>query len=519
MVNNFKLNVVFLLLFSCCAIVSIAQSKYPSNIEAVLKKTPTNRKELEKALDYYSKPKDSLKLKAMQFLIANMDTHGSKNYYWADSIGKRLPFNELDYPDFDSSVWAFEKLKLVTPKIHPITYAYKDIDSIKASFLINNVEYAFNAWQKPWAKSLSFDDFCEFLLPYRTSIEPFQDWREVYSKKFASLADTIYNLPKNLQVEFIEQTCKGLFKNTFSTEKRNDPIPRLGALQLIHRNKGACEDEADFTVFVMRSLGIPATVDFVPQWGTSTFFHFLAGVPKSFMSKLHENSDSVNNNPYLKREPSKVIRTTFAYQPNTLAAWQNKDSIPEGFLRTTNYVDVTNHYWPTVDVTTELFSPKNAPLIKTEENNVVYACVFNGLAWRVIWWGKVINNNVLFTKMSKGVVYLPMRYKKNFLIPAGFPVAVGYNHQLILTPDTIHKHDVILQEQERYLKYRPEKKYTLYYWGNRWIKISEQMAKADTKQLIFQNVPQNALLLLVPEYSQRKERPFMITNDGQRIWW
>jgi hypothetical protein len=32
-------------------------------------------------------------------------------------------------------------------------------------------------------------------------------------------------------------------------------------------------------------------------------------------------------------------------------------------------------------------------------------------------------------------------------------------------------------------------------------------------------VPANALLLLIPEYSQRKERPFIMLDNGERVWW
>jgi hypothetical protein len=36
--------------------------------------------------------------------------------------------------------------------------------------------------------------------------------------------------------------------------------------------------------------------------------------------------------------------------------------------------------------------------------------------------------------------------------------------------------------------------------------------------MTFVNVPDNALLLLVPQYSKRKERPFIITENGSRNW-
>lgn len=43
-----------------------------------------------------------------------------------------------------------------------------DVLNIRAEFLINNIDLAFDGWKKrPWNASLSFADFCEWLLPYR----------------------------------------------------------------------------------------------------------------------------------------------------------------------------------------------------------------------------------------------------------------------------------------------------------------------------------------------------------------
>jgi hypothetical protein len=61
--------------------------------------------------------------------------------------------------------------------------------------------------------------------------------------------------------------------------------------------------------------------------------------------------------------------------------------------------------------------------------------------------------------------------------------------------------------------------YKLFYWDNKWNLIGVQKAADGTHELQFDKVPRNALLLLVPEYTQRKERPFTITDSGERLWW
>ena len=54
--------------------------------------------------------------------------------------------------------------------IIPIVIFLKIYDAhiITAEYLIDNIDCAFDNWQKrPWNRSLSFEDFCEYLLPYR----------------------------------------------------------------------------------------------------------------------------------------------------------------------------------------------------------------------------------------------------------------------------------------------------------------------------------------------------------------
>lgn len=60
-------------------------------------------------------------------------------------------------------------------------YGEKIYDSkiITADYLIENIDLSFEVWKKyPWNKHLSFDDFCEFILPYRIANEPLSNWQK-----------------------------------------------------------------------------------------------------------------------------------------------------------------------------------------------------------------------------------------------------------------------------------------------------------------------------------------------------
>lgn len=485
---------------------------FPGPVTAVLEKAGKNRGELEKAIRYFEQGNDSLKVKAVYFLVANMDIHYSVDYYWADSAGNRVVYNELNYDNPEAAVVALARLKEVHGRLTPVAYTYRDIDTMKAEWLIENVEKAFEVWKSASASHLSFDDFCEYILPYRVSVEPLQNWRATYRTMFAWIRDSAGN-KSNTQVALLTGNClRNWFVNTYGQEERKEPLPRLGPLQLVFRKKGPCEDISDLATYVLRSQGVPISADVIPMWATSTGGHFTNTVLEKDQHPVFFDASVSESENTLSREPSKVIRVTYARQPETLAQQQAEKDIPPGFLRTSNYKDVTAQYWEVADVTCEVLPGKDT-------DHVVYACVFNGMNWKATWWGRKNRDTVRFSNMTKGVVYLPAVYKNGKLKPVGNPVALGYNNKKVLAPDTLHTRSITILEQEKYLLFREDKSYKLFYWNNTWKLLGTQKAVAGTKAMAFPDVPDNALLLLVPEYSTGKERPFMITENNKRIWW
>ncbi|HEX6431350.1 MAG TPA: hypothetical protein VF008_26850 [Niastella sp.] len=507
------------LLFCLCSLAVIcvqAQSSYPASVMAILSKAGKNKSELEKALQYFYRQGDPLKIKAIEFLIANMDIHYSADYFWADTNGRQVPFNEFDYPSFTESLQAFDQLKSTYPGLHPVASRRRDFDIVKAEFLIDNVNNAFEVRKNPRAQKLSFAQFCEYILPYRASVEPLQNWRTTYRQKYAWLFDSTGSQSITALLQQFAADMHVWFTNTFEINKRREPLPRLGALQLLHRKSGPCEDIAGLVTFALRSQGYMVANDAVTYWATSTGSHF-------FNSTLNDSLQSIRfdvSSPAVRfttfaREPAKVIRSTYSKQSGTLATFEAPSNIPDCFLRSSNYIDVTHEYWETRDVHAQLFPLRNQPRVP----RVAYIAVFNGFKWRPTWWGKVKDNATVFTNMCKGAVFLPMYCLQGKMVPAGYPVASGYTNTMVLKPDTIDTRPVQINQQEKYLFFRPGKKYRLFYWNNAWKLAGMQTAAEGATSMTFQGVPRNALLLLVPEYSQGKERPFMITDNNERVWW
>ena len=470
----------------------------------------------QQVLTHYSKPADSLKRKAASFLLANIQIHASQTYYWATQAGKRLFWDELTYPDFASGIAGFDSLRAKNGVLHPVPTTYKDVDTISPAYLIENIDLAFEVWPKPWNKNVSFDDFCEYILPYRASVEPLQNWRNVYYNRYKWVQDSLENHTIEQVLQLIATETKNWFINTWDLEKRKEPIPRLGALHLLQRKKGPCEDVADLMVFILRSQGLVVSNEMVTWWATSTGRHFCNNVLGD--SGIRNRFDVSTGQPRFKtfeREPAKVIRTTYSNNVQTIGATEAMEHIPPGFMQFTNFKDVTAEYWQVSDLIVSLFSPQR-------DNSPIFACVFNGLTWQPTWWSSKRNGILQFTDMASGAVYLPAFFMNGKLIPAGLPLVNGYDSVYTLRPDTLHLQNLVVDQQDKYLIFRETKKYKLFWWNKyNWQLGGEQLYEGNKnkQQLIFKKIPSNTLYLLIPEYSQGKERPFTINSAGKRQWW
>ncbi len=495
----------------CTVIAGCSQRECPQQIEIALEKAGSNRNELEQAWKHFAGRDDSLKLRAVEFLIENMDIHYTKTYYWETSDGKKIDFSEFDHPDFKSAVAAINILREKHNDLHFKDTVLYDIHEMKGKYLIEHVNRSVDSWRSSLYKNIPFKDFCEYILPYRVTIEPISHWLPIYQERYKWVGDSLKRRSMPDVFDYLTVDFKEWFTFTYG-EVRNEPSSRLSAQQLLFREKGECEDIAALETFILRSQSIPTAYVSIPCWGTSFGAHFANTVFDRDMRPSRFDVTRSSETDYgLEREPAKVLRYTYSRQPQTLAEQNLSVEIPEGYLRQSNYIDITSEYWQTADVTIPLHSGMDS-------TKVVYAGTFNQGAWNSVWWGQCDNDSVTFKDMPRGLVILPLRFQQGELSSAGYPMINGYNHRLHLIPDLKHRRAVTIKEQEHYLRFRPNRTYELYYWDNNWVSVGKKRAQANEDQLEFSNVPQNALLLLIPDYSERKERPFIIMPDGTRYW-
>ena len=110
-------------------------------------------------LSHYTTSKDSLKRKAAEYLL--------------DGLPLQWHYNTCIIEDTGT------KIKVM------------DAEVIDADYLAENIEYAFRAWALPWARDVSFEDFCRYLLPYKMGNEAPERWRATVWEDYAQLREEV----------------------------------------------------------------------------------------------------------------------------------------------------------------------------------------------------------------------------------------------------------------------------------------------------------------------------------------
>lgn len=426
----------FLFLLSC--------NKDSSHIEYTLSLAGTNRIELEKVIAYYSKNKaDSLKLKAAIFLIENMPGHKSH-------VGNK---SENYHKDIESILLsAMEPIKqrdsvLILTKLNGDLQneLVEDAKIITSDFLIKNIEDAFNLWKtKPWVAHLNFEEFCEYILPYKC-FEPQQleNWRDSLSVKFGDTLslmlyndveyDSPFNVAKIVRRD-IERKIKPLGLYAYNWH------PFFSTELLSKMTFGKCTDYVNLAVATMRSMGIPVVIDGTPQWGRYRAGH-------DWYTLLNDKGELLPAEWDVTTDPGKVFfpheripkifRQTYAI--NRQIEEYNKETLYPYYLNVFRK-DVTDRYFVTSDI--------DIPIIRNDiKDKYAYIAVFNGkdTDWNIIDIGIVKGKSVEFKNMGRNILYIVLGFDGNKLIPMSHPFILHKNGDIefCIADNTLFQ-DVIL---------------------------------------------------------------------------
>jgi hypothetical protein len=429
-----------------CLIPITSCNKTPHEVENILRKAGNNRKELQKVIDHYKKTGERKKLKAAFFLIANMENkctvtgENVRPYFNILKEVTRLKPLEIKRDSLDK-LMKFKIDSLEKNKGRPVfsqLTVLPDINTITADFLIKNIDQAFMVWEKPWAKHLNFAEFCEFILPYRIHNEPLSNWREYFYNHLISFQDSVKD--KSDPKQLIEKISNYLYRHWTHLDNFNsyDIYPNL--IEMAECNGGLCDHRYFLITAMFRSIGLPVSIEFTPQWTNYTGGHSW-NVFIDTDGRIRPFNGGEDNFRYYEKNLipmgdggsicTKVYRQTFARQKESLPVISDYTQ-GNNSLNKINMVDVTENY----------DFPKMHFILKLDDDKlndkIVYLCTFN--------YGYNINY-VAFAKVKKNKADF-----KFIGLPAFYTPSIFYNNQALI----VHAPLVFYKEKEKRHEYKPD---------------------------------------------------------------
>lgn len=494
---------IFLLILILCLISCIKDEK-ENQLNNALELSGKNKSNLNKVLAYYKQ--DSLKLEAAKFLIRNMPYHYFMDEYYLSPNGAKyrpdisLFSNTQEVEKYcDSLINCGYKIK--RRKIY-------DIEIVDSNYLIENIELAFIVWRKPWAKTVSFNDFCRYILPYRSQNEKLSSLRRKIIHRFIPLLDSAkVNTPLEACV-IINKQLEHIIKY------KNINMPFYPTIEeTYHSGIGKCEGICNLGAFFMRAVGIPTAID-CTIWPKMDLGHSWCsvlsnGVFYGFDPGERQPVDHVKAYSTVRhRIPAKVYRTEFKAKSKKYD--ENYDQY-QTFLKSPLLYDVTNSYY---NKTTNIqFSIDENT--KEAFSNPIYLCTHNYRKWTPLAIGVRTDTSYTFSNIVGDNVFIiadcpdgkALRY-----ISAPFYVDIEGKIQKFI-PNTAHHNSIIMKK----IKNKSNIAHVLFYWNvieNRFVPLSYNYETES--ELYYDNIPDNALLWFMTPGKIYNQRIFFIENNKIR---
>lgn len=142
---------IIILILNCLLVGFCACSGLPFEVQQALNQAGTNRAELENVINHYKETGEKQKLEAAYFLIANMPGKYSEYYNYNEQAYEIFSQGKSANKDnriafIDSLSEQIDMIKDLAGRAPMIVW---DIETLTSGYLIENIEWAFKAWQEP----------------------------------------------------------------------------------------------------------------------------------------------------------------------------------------------------------------------------------------------------------------------------------------------------------------------------------------------------------------------------------
>lgn len=347
-----------------------------------------------------------------------------------------------------------DSVSILLDKCRPVRS--RDLDNVSADSMENQLEAAFRIWeQSPWNSLYSENIFEKYIAPYRIADEPLEYyWYTDANMRYKSRLEEYKDSSIVAACAYIYQNIDYWTNNLFWGE------PLQSYSTNVHYKRGTCTDHAVYTAMIMRALGIPTAIDFVPFWGDNNNGHsFNALLLPDGTCRGYNNREDLSTELTLAGKVPKVYRKEFEIQRNTaLYKYRDTEYLPPLFAEH-DMKDVTRYY--EIPMTDVVFSP----YLYQPQSHIVYLSVFSPSAWQPIAWTEYKGGKVKFKDVGigytsyvspsakgegygEGGLFLPVCYRNEEMQPLTFPFILqkgGTVH--FLQPDAKKKETVVLRRK------------------------------------------------------------------------
>lgn len=411
------------------------------DINKTLDKASENKVELSKVITHYkSIDKSPEKYEAAIFLLENMHYHYSRGqislenealeqwrletdsiYY---SLSKDKSISELQNQILGDSLSCIQKRRrdhlnnYPIPKITVHNDFYWDCQEISSDFLINHIDNAFKVWKSSkYARHLTFDEFKEYILPYR-SIKGYgfntsgRQFNEYFSKHV--LADTSSSLREHIQRYNL--AVNGM-------RNLNGKDSRKGGIYDLYSNSfHDCVDIASYGCNILRACGIPTVVEYNICYRDFSGRHFHCNTynTNKEWQTFNPESSLPGDGDWAFAHTLNVYRQLYGAQRNTPFFLKNNNEYTPPLLSSPCIKDVTSNFHKTVAI--------ELPFLEKPSNRLAYLGTFhkasNGLL--PVTWGEIdtLSNKVCFEHAIPNIIYFPIYYPDSDFKAFGEPFYV-----------------------------------------------------------------------------------------------
>lgn len=360
-------------------------------------------------------------------------------------LNKKKSDFDISKSDLNLLIDSLSKSLGLLNKIQP--YEVLDKNYISKEKINNNNKLAFKAlMESSWKDSINFNDFKEYISPYKLTNEIFDDWRDslyINHQKLISLHPNLKNLDS--LYNYHRKKTYNSIKSKISTKNHFLSSPNYSWLNI--SKEGKCGYMCKYAIYHLRASGVPATYDYIPEWGNRPRSgHAYVGLANR--NKQLKYLLSNNNNPTkLINNLNATINTKYThiflesaipknlyvqYEKTIPKVYRETWSIQSSLINSISNVPLEEIYRPLikpnmVDVTSQYLQVGNVEISKSyfDNLNMMYLATFDRTGWIPIAYSSFnLFGKAIFKDLGKNVMYLPMSYK-NRLKPFSSPFLIN----------------------------------------------------------------------------------------------